>query len=195
MPDLKTSRASPPDAAFAGNLHGIVWEARADTGELTRFGGEAHSILGAYANLEKPRFSIDMFHPDDRARVATSIGKLVATGEPVLFDARIIGAAPEPVWVRSAVRTEDHESGLHLRGVSFDISDLKRAQTEFIRARARLSFLAGVSRILAESLDYEKTLENVAKSAVPEIADWCAVRIISTDGTMTRLADVHSDPS
>jgi signal transduction histidine kinase/ActR/RegA family two-component response regulator len=72
---------------------------------------------------------------------------------------------------------------------------LKRAQTEFIRARARLSFLAGVSRILAESLDYEKTLENVARSAVPEIADWCAVRMISTDGTMTRLADVHSDPS
>lgn len=195
MPDPKTSRAAPVDAAFAKNLHGIVWEARADTGELTRFGGEAHSILGAYANLEKPRLSIDMFHPDDRERIAISIGKLIATGEPVLFDARIIGAAPEPIWVRSAVRTEERETALHLRGVSFDISDLKRAQTEFIRARARLSFLAGVSRILAESLDYEKTLENVAKSAVPEIADWCAVRIISTDGTMTRLADVHSDPS
>ncbi len=195
MPDPKTSRAATPDAAFAANLHGLVWEARADTGELTRFGGEAHSILGAYADLEKPRLSIDMFHPDDRERVATSIGKLIATGEPVLFDARIIGAAPEPIWVRSAVRNEDRESVLYLRGVSFDISDLKRAQTEFIRARARLSFLAGVSRILAESLDYEKTLENVARSAVPEVADWCAVRIISTDGTMTRLADVHSDPS
>jgi signal transduction histidine kinase/ActR/RegA family two-component response regulator len=195
MPDPKTSRAAPPDAAFATNLHGLVWEARADTGELTRFGGEAHSILGAYADLEKPRLSIEMFHPDDRERVATTIGTLVATGEPVLFDARIIGAAREPIWVRSVVRTEDRESVLYLRGVSFDISDLKRAQTEFIRARARLSFLAGVSRILAESLDYEKTLENVARSAVPEIADWCAVRMISTDGTMTRLADVHSDPS
>jgi hypothetical protein len=105
MPDPKTSRAAPPDAAFATNLHGLVWEARADTGELTRFGGEAHSILGAYADLEKPRLSIEMFHPDDRERVATTIGTLVATGEPVLFDARIIGAAREPIWVRSVVRT------------------------------------------------------------------------------------------
>src|ERR1700722_2868023 len=67
MPDPKTSRAASPDgAAFATNLHGIVWEARADTGELTRFGGEARSILGAYSDLAKPRFSLDMFHPDDR---------------------------------------------------------------------------------------------------------------------------------
>jgi len=195
MADPKRPTALPPDAGFASNLHGIVWEARADTGELTRFGGEARSILGAYANLDKPRFSYEMFHPADREKVAHAIESLIATGEPVLFDARILGASSEPIWVRSAVRTEDHDGVLHLRGVSFDISDLKRAQTEFIRARARLSFLAGVSRILAESLEYEKTLENVAKSAVPDIADWCAVRILADDGTTMRIADVHSDPS
>src|SRR5579862_775986 len=195
MPDPKTSNPTPAEPASEAQLSGLVWEARADTGELTHFGGELHSILGAYADLDKPRFSFEMFHPSDRDRVATIIGKVIETGQPAVFDARIVGATAEPIWVRSAVRTEQRDSILHLRGVSFDITDLKRAQTDFIRARSRLSFLAGVSRILAESLDYEKTLENVARSAVPLIADWCAVRMLSDDGAMTRIADVHSDPS
>ncbi len=197
MSDLMASKTERSEAALETHLNGLLWEARADSGELTRLGGQTRSILGFDNGLpaEMPRLSIDMFYPDDRARVAAIVERLLATGEPAIFDARIIGAGREPIWVRNAIRTVQRESGLHLRGVSFDISDLKRAQTEFLRARARLSFLAGVSRILAESLDYEKTLENVAKSAVPEIADWCAVRIISTDGRMERLADVHSDPS
>jgi GAF domain-containing protein len=197
MSELKAPTTARSEAAAETHLNGLLWEARADTGELTMLGGEAHSILGSYADLApgKPRLSLEMFHPSDRERVATLVGRLLASGEPAVFDARIVGARPEPIWVRSAIRTVEQESGLHLRGVSFDITDLKRAQTEFIRARERLSFLAATSRILAESLDYERTLENVAKSAVPEIADWCAVRIIATDGSMERLADVHSDPS
>ncbi|HVN29277.1 MAG TPA: ATP-binding protein [Candidatus Binataceae bacterium] len=197
MTDLKTSRAATSDAAFDTHLHGLVWEARADTGELTRFGGEAEKILGPEAELTsgKPRFSPELFHPDDRADVAAALARVRATGAPVLFDARVNVGASEPIWVRSAVRIEERESIRYLRGVSFDISDLKRAQTEFLRARARLSFLASASRILAESLDFETTLQNVAKTAVPEIADWCAVRIIADDQSMTRLADVHSDPS
>jgi len=197
MSDLKTSMPASSDPGFESHLHGLVWEARADNLELTRFGGEAHKILGPYAELTpgKPRFSAEIFHPDDRAQAAAALAHVRATGEPVIFDARVITGAVEPTWVRSAVRIEDRESIRYLRGVSFDISDLKRAQSEFIRSRARLSFLASASRILAESLDMETTLQNVAKAAVPEIADWCAVRIISDDQTMERLADVHSDPS
>ena len=196
MSDLKTSTPAPSDSAFDTHLHGVVWEARADTGELTRFGGEAKKILGSYAELSpgKPRFSSELFHPDDRAQVADALKHLRASGEPVLFDARVITGAREPVWVRSVVRAENRESIQYLRGVSFDISDLKRAESEFQRARGRLSFLASVSRILAESLDFETTLNNVAKAAVPEIADWCAVRLISDDDSMTRVADVQAIP-
>jgi hypothetical protein len=195
MSDSKASIRASSDPAFDTHLHGLVWEARADSGELTRFGGEAHKILGASAGLtaSKPRFSTEIFHPEDRAQVAAALAHLRATGEPVLFDARVLTGAAEPTWVRSAVRIEERESIRYLRGVSFDISDLKRAQTEFVRARSRLSFLASASRILAESLDFETTLQNVAKAAVPEIADWCAVRIIADDQTMERVADVHSD--
>src|SRR5271166_1800235 len=129
MSDLKTSTPASSDAAFDTHLHGVVWEARADTGELTRFGGEARKILGSYAELSpgKPRFSSEIFHPDDRVQVADALKHLRASGEPVLFDARVVTGAPEPVWVRTVVRAEDRESIQYLRGVSFDISDLKRA--------------------------------------------------------------------
>ena len=198
MPDPKAtnielSEASPSEA----QLNGLLWEARADTGELTQLGGEAQAILGSYADLSlgKPRLSVEMFHADDRHRVSAIVAKVLSTGEPAVFDARIVGAGPEVLWVRNAIRTVQQDSGLYVRGVSFDITDLKRAQIEFQRARARLSFLAAVSRHLAESLEYETTLANVAKSAVPGIADWCAVRILASDDTMEWQADVHSDPS
>jgi hypothetical protein len=45
-------------------------------------------------------------------------------------------------------------------------------------------FLGDASRILAESLDYERTLRTVARLAVPEIADWCVIDLLRHDGTL-----------
>ena len=60
--------------------------------------------------------------------------------------------------------------------------------------RRRLSFLARACEILASSLDYETTLSNLARLAVPELADWCAVSIAEPDGTIRQLAVAHADP-
>jgi len=61
-------------------------------------------------------------------------------------------------------------------------------------AGERLSFLAEASSNLAASLDYETTLENVAKLVVPRYADWCAIDMLEEDGELRRLAVVHKDP-
>ena len=55
------------------------------------------------------------------------------------------------------------------------------------------SFLAEASRVLASSLDYERTLRNVAELAVPQVADWCAVDLVE-DGAIRRVAVEHPDP-
>jgi two-component system, cell cycle sensor histidine kinase and response regulator CckA len=57
----------------------------------------------------------------------------------------------------------------------------------------RAAFRAEASRILGSSLDYEKTLRNVAELAVPEVADWCAVDLLQ-DGELHRVAVAHPDP-
>jgi signal transduction histidine kinase len=62
-------------------------------------------------------------------------------------------------------------------------------------ARRRLAFLASASRLLASSLDYEHTLQQVAGLAVPELADWCIVDLVERDGSVRRVAVVHADPA
>ncbi len=56
-------------------------------------------------------------------------------------------------------------------------------------------FLADASEILASSLDYQTTLENLARLAVPKLADWCAVDMLDDNQEIQRLAVVHIDPS
>ncbi len=68
------------------------------------------------------------------------------------------------------------------------------ALTEARAAATRLSFLAGASGELASSLDYRATLANVARLAVPTLADWAAVDIVE-DGRLHTLAVAHVDPA
>ena len=56
------------------------------------------------------------------------------------------------------------------------------------------AYLAEVSRILADSLDYEATLTAVASLALPHLGSWCIVDVVEEDGSMRRVAVVHPDP-
>jgi len=62
-------------------------------------------------------------------------------------------------------------------------------------SRARMTFVAEASEILTSSLDYEGTLRQVARLAVPRIADWCAVDLFDeAEKTLKRVAVEHIDP-
>lgn len=71
----------------------------------------------------------------------------------------------------------------------------RAARTEIEASEQRLRFLALVSDTLAGSLDYKFTLENVARLAVPQFADWCMVDMLWQDGSVRRLAAAHIDPA
>ena len=68
-----------------------------------------------------------------------------------------------------------------------DITGHKRSELE-------QQFLSESTRILAGSLDPQKTLRQVATLAVPEVADWCAVDVLGVGGGIERVALAHSDP-
>src|SRR3954469_4874464 len=63
-----------------------------------------------------------------------------------------------------------------------------------MKPEAALGFLAQASGVLAGSLDYERTLTEVARMAVPDVADWCAVDIVEADGSLRQVTSVHTDP-
>ncbi len=71
-----------------------------------------------------------------------------------------------------------------------------RDVTESKREESRRRFLEEATAALAESLDYEATLAQVAKLAVPRLADWCAVDILEPGRhpRPRRVAAAHVDP-
>ncbi len=91
--------------------------------------------------------------------------------------------------------------------VMHDITERKQLEEERVQlvqeqaARAvaensqqQSAFLAEVSAVLSSSLEYEQTLQSVAKLAVPYFADWCSVDLLNDDRTISRVAVAHSDP-
>lgn len=73
--------------------------------------------------------------------------------------------------------------------------EAKGSHTRHGTAEQRERFLGEASRVLAESLDYERTLKTVARLAVPEIADWCIIDLLRQDGALIRVATEHRDPN
>lgn len=78
----------------------------------------------------------------------------------------------------------------NLAGAALHTADLHTQQEH--RERQAL-FLAHAAAALASTLEYKQTLRTLAWLAVPQIADWCAVDIM-TDGNVERLAVAHPDP-
>jgi PAS domain S-box-containing protein len=110
-------------------------------------------------------------------------------------------------WSKTALNSD------HAILTGNDLTERKRSEQEreqFIRAEAargeveaaerRSAFLAEASRMLSTTLDYEKTLINISRLAIPTFADWCflylafdapqigAARIAHVDAEKERLA-------
>jgi PAS domain S-box-containing protein len=72
--------------------------------------------------------------------------------------------------------------------------EAERTRADAERARERMAFLARAGREMAESLDWERTLEAVVRSAVPAIADWSALTVAAPAGVLRVVAVAHNDP-
>ena len=66
--------------------------------------------------------------------------------------------------------------------------------TNYKQLVENLEYLAQASKILSSSLDYNKTINNVTKLLVPDMADWCSVSMLTEDNKIEQLAVAHIDP-
>jgi serine phosphatase RsbU (regulator of sigma subunit)/PAS domain-containing protein len=76
-----------------------------------------------------------------------------------------------------------------------DVTDQKQVENSLRRSEQWVSFLAGVTTLLSESLDFETALQRFARLAVPWMGDWCAIHIVEPDGTARPVAVAHTDES
>lgn len=122
----------------------------------------------------------EVFPEVSATEVHAAVMRVMAGGEPEHVETYY---APLHLWgINSIYPLPD---GVAI--VSHDITEQKRLERN-------LSFLAEASKVLASSLDYQRTLRAVAKLAVPHIADWCAVDILTGPRSVELLAVAHVDP-
>ena len=129
-------------------------------------------------------------------------------GDPLGVDAlpsvRLLrGEEPKPLLMRVIDRSDGRETWRMLKAAPLTGADgaLEAAVTiiedvtDAKRAELRTRFLSRVSETLAESLETDVTLDRLAWSAVPELADWCAVDLLDERGQRRRLSVAHRDPA
>jgi len=73
-------------------------------------------------------------------------------------------------------------------------NNLAASRLESDAVRARLLWLASTSSLLVGSLDYRLTLERLGRAVVENIADWCLIDLVRSDGTIERVTAADADP-
>ena len=139
-------------------------------------------ILGRHFSSFYPEEDVERGQPEDVLRAALAEGRYVEEGSKVRQDG-------SRFWASAVITTLRDRKG-NLKGFSMVVHDT----TERKHADDVLRFLAESGATLTSSLDYRDTLANVARLAVPILADWCAVDVMEEDGSVERLAVEHSDP-
>jgi signal transduction histidine kinase/PAS domain-containing protein len=66
--------------------------------------------------------------------------------------------------------------------------------TERHQADEAQRYLAQASALLGKTLNVDESLQSVADMVLPDLADWCRVDMLASDGSIRHVAVAHSDP-
>ncbi len=166
-----------------------IWDWDIRTGEI--YWNDRHfEILGLSRDEVTAGFELymDLIHPDERQLVRDAIESHLERGEDFELEYRIRHSSGEyrVCEVRGEAQRDEHGVPIRMAGAVRDITARKREE-EVQR------FLAEAGSVLSSTLDYRRTLCEVAELAVPELADWCTASILE-DGALDQLAVAHTDP-
>ena len=144
-----------------------------------------------------------LVHPDDMAAVRTSI-EIALNGEtPYEVEFRVPLPDGSIRWLatRAHVIRDEHGNPSRMVGATYDVTERvllleaeRNARSSAEAARRHVELLAVAGGELARSLEPKQTLEAIARTMVPALADWCRIDIVDGDGILQRGISYHSDP-
>lgn len=173
---------------LAENIREIFWVLDPRTRTLLYVSPAYEEVLGRprVGLAEDTEAWLDAILPEDRSRVDMGVDAI--TRREHEFEYRLIRPDGEMRWMHARGFPIRDEQGVILRvvGLSEDITDRKSLEEH-------QRFLAEAGRMLAFSIDYEETLGNVARIAVPELADWCAICLREEGGALHVSEVAHVD--
>jgi PAS domain S-box-containing protein len=176
--------------ALADAMPQIVWTA-APNGKTTYYNRRWYEYTGLEPGPPSGDEWISVVHPDELQRTLDRRRETLATGEVFEIEYRFRSEGGSYRWhLGRAIPLRNQNTGEidFWVGTATDIDAQKRTeQTQ--------DFLLRAGAVLAESLDYRRTLQAVARLAVPEIADWCGIDLLEDDGSIHPLALTHAEPA
>lgn len=176
-------------AAIVGSSNDAIIGKTLD-GTITSWNAAAERMYG-YAADEVIGRSISLLVPEDCLDELGQIMERLRKGERIAqHDTVRVTKDGRRLEVSVSISPITNE-----RGEILGAATIARDVTERRRDEVRLRFLAEVGELLTASLDYQTTLQTVARLAVPALADWCAIDMVQEDGTVARLAVEHQDPA
>lgn len=155
-------------------------------GLVEQANSRARDILGVDPGAARWRLA-DRFEPSERARVEGVLGGTAAL--PCVLARRDGTAGDRHVEVGSRTTM-----GPRTIVLLEDVTERLEADRSQHDASLRLAFLAEASAVLGSSLDPDETLRNLARLAVPFLADWCNVYMLGPDGGIRRVSMEHREP-
>lgn len=202
-------------ARVLGALREVVVVGRLETGgcRIVLWNEAAERLLGYSADEALGR-DVELIIPTalregyrqglDRLR-RTGGGKVLESRGPLELPALHQEGHEVPVSLTLSVLEGPGEPGQLIMGVIRDLrprelaerrrleletADARRQASEAANRRLRLLVAAGAA--LSASLDYQSTLESLARLAAPELADWCLIDMVE-EGQVRRVAIYHQD--
>jgi PAS domain S-box-containing protein len=128
-----------------------------------------------------------------------AIGKVVWDLLPALRESRFETETLRAVRESTVAEYEEYVPALDawaetsIVPLSGAVMVFSRDITRRKREQQGAQLLGDASRVLASTLDYEKTLEAVARLAVGGLADWCAVDLSDSEGRVRQVVVSHRD--
>jgi PAS domain S-box-containing protein len=138
-------RAEAEYRRLVESVQAIVWRADAATLQLRFVSHEAEALLGYPVSrwVEDASFWREHVHPDDREWATSLRAQAAKDGRDHEAEYRMIAADGRVLWVRDVVRVRGGERrSRELFGVSFDLTERRRAEEELRRSREQLSDLS-----------------------------------------------------
>jgi PAS domain S-box-containing protein len=172
---------------LASSMPYIVLEADA-AGSITFLSPFYTALTGEPVQDGYGRRWLERVHPADVRAVADAWQEAIESGEPFGAEMRLLRSDGEYRWHAARALPQRDADGRIWRwtGSITDVQDVRRAVEE-------REFLSRASRLLAESLDLEHTLHNLAQLTVPRFADWCEIRLKTEQGRIQTVALAHWD--